>query len=423
MTREQFLSSFENVCELFESIKDTSSRLEKESLLASYSDKEFLKQILLYTYNPYYVYGIDSKSILNQDKCGGGAPDIFFLLDYLKVNNTGKIVDKIQVWSFLQGLKNGFLESYAVKVILKDLKIGINISTINKVFPRLIPEFKVGLCKTYEDGSSLRYDNYTVQPKLDGVRIIAICTGGSAELYTRNGMKVEGYDEVVKELSHECFKDYVLDGEIMTNDFDGTMKGLFALKEDKKAVYHIFDILRECEWKEQRTAIPHWQRYEKLSLMLYTLPEEQEFKYLKQVTGIKRTRQEIISNIEVLDEDARKLGYEGLVLKGDESPYEFCTPSKRSWGWIKYKSWKSEEFEVIGMEEGTGKYEGMLGALVVDVNGVKVKVGSGFSDEQRESLFIHEDLSYGKLAEIKYQEKTKDGSLRFPTFIKFRNDI
>lgn len=418
MTKEQFLSSFENVCELFESIKDTSSRLEKENLLASYSDKEFLKQVLLYTYNPYYVYGISSESIDKSNSINCYIVDcpetLFDLLDYLKNNNTGKLSHKESFYRLLFSIQNDFLESYIKKIVLKDLKIGINISTINKVFPRLIPEFKVGLCKTYEDGSSLRYDNYIVQPKLDGVRIIAICTGGSAELYTRNGMKVEGYDEVVKELSHECWKGYVLDGEIMTDNFDGTMKGLFALKEDKKAVYNIFDILHEKEFHEQRSTRTYEERFH----LYQRIIEDNDFNYLQGVFGQRIEKDEVIRDIEILDMIARTGGFEGLILKGVDSPYEF----KRSYAWTKYKSWQSEEFEVIGMEEGTGKYEGMLGALVINVNGVRVKVGSGFSDEQRDELWssLFPD---GLIAEVKYQEKTKDGSLRFPTFVKFRNDI
>lgn len=82
----------------------------------------------------------------------------------------------------------------------------------------------------------------------------------------------------------------------------------------------------------------------------------------------------------------------------------------------------TEEFTVIGMIEGKGKFSGMLGALTVDVDGVSVDIGSGFTDEQRDWLWNSCD-PVGSLVEIKYQEKTKDGSLRFPVFLKFRNDL
>lgn len=420
MNREEFLSSFENVCELFEEIGSTSSRLEKESLLSNYHDSEFLKDILLYTYNPYYIYGIDKKTVESYNKsrfkCSSTPETIYELLDYLKENNTGRDFDKDEFYFLLDNVDSDFLASWIKKIVLKDLKVGINIETINKIFPKLIPTFKVALCKTYESPADLRYGEYIVQPKLDGVRIIAICTGGSAELYTRNGMKVEGYDDVIKELSMDCWKDLVLDGEIMTGNFDGTMEGLFALKSNKKAVYHVFDLMSLSEFNSKRCEISYAQRFEHYNSIITS----NNFQFIDNVSGIIYENSEIVSDVSVLDKQARSLGYEGLILKGYNSPYEF----KRSYSWVKYKSWQSEDFEVIGMEEGTGKYADSLGAIVVNANGVAVKVGSGFSDEQREHLWSNQDdYINSAIAEVRFQEKTKDGSLRFPTFIKFRNDI
>ena len=55
-------------------------------------------------------------------------------------------------------------------------------------------------------------------------------------------------------------------------------------------------------------------------------------------------------------------------------------------------------------------------------DGVDVQVGSGFSDELRTSIWNDQASHIGRMIEVRYQEVTPDGSLRFPTFVCFRND-
>ena len=107
---------------------------------------------------------------------------------------------------------------------------------------------------------------------------------------------------------------------------------------------------------------------------------------------------------------------EGVVLKNLDGLYE----NKRSANWCKVKTFFSEDLRVIGMEEGKSgkKYAGTLGALFVDFNGVKVKVGSGFSDEERD-LFKKKQP---KIIEVEYKSVTKDGSLFHPSCVRPRED-
>jgi DNA ligase-1 len=79
------------------------------------------------------------------------------------------------------------------------------------------------------------------------------------------------------------------------------------------------------------------------------------------------------------------------------------------------------------MENGTGKYENVLGNLICeDEEGNLVKVGSGFSDNQREEYWNERNELIGNIVEIQYQEVTKNKngtkSLRFPVFVRFRDD-
>lgn len=112
---------------------------------------------------------------------------------------------------------------------------------------------------------------------------------------------------------------------------------------------------------------------------------------------------------------------EGIMLNLD-TPYEF----KRTKNLIKVKRFYSLDLKVIGVEEGTGRNKGRLGALIVDYKGNEVKVGSGFSDELREYYWKCKHELIGKIIEVKYKEQTKNKngteSLQFPVFVRLRED-
>jgi DNA ligase-1 len=117
-------------------------------------------------------------------------------------------------------------------------------------------------------------------------------------------------------------------------------------------------------------------------------------------------------------------GYEGVMIKDVDAPYQ-C---KRSHSWLKAKPFIEVTLEVVGVEEGTGRNEGRLGALVCtgqdDGKDIRVNVGSGFTDDQRSSIWAAGDDVLNRLVEIRADAVTQnqDGtySLRFPRFKTFR---
>ena len=89
---------------------------------------------------------------------------------------------------------------------------------------------------------------------------------------------------------------------------------------------------------------------------------------------------------------------------------------------MKLKAFHDVDLKIDNLLEGTGKHEGKLGSVVVRFNGVNVQVGSGFSDDLREKIWNDPEEFLERTIEVRYQEETPDGSLRFPTFVCFRND-
>ena len=125
----------------------------------------------------------------------------------------------------------------------------------------------------------------------------------------------------------------------------------------------------------------------------------------------------------------RTAGQEGAIVK----PLDGVYVKKRSYAWLKIKGEETNDLFITGAFEGTGKYEGMLGGVIVDFNGVAVRVGGGLSEAQRVELWADYQnditpgkgpfhLLLGKMIEVEAHEVTPDGSLRHPRFVRFRSD-
>lgn len=112
------------------------------------------------------------------------------------------------------------------------------------------------------------------------------------------------------------------------------------------------------------------------------------------------------------------MGYEGIMIKDMLATYKFG----RGYGVMKYKAFFDIDAKIERLNEGEGKYTGSLGSVTINLNGTEIQIGSGFSDDLRDSIWAAPDDFIGRMIEVRYQEKTPDGSLRFPTFVCFRND-
>lgn len=109
------------------------------------------------------------------------------------------------------------------------------------------------------------------------------------------------------------------------------------------------------------------------------------------------------------------LGGEGLMLRQPRSPYV----AGRSTTLLKVKTFHDAEATVIGHAPGAGKHKGRLGALIVQLaDGTKFNVGTGFSDEERES-----PPAIGTVITFRYQELSNDGVPRFPSYVGERIDV
>lgn len=298
---------------------------------------------------------------------------------------------------------------WAARIINKDLRSGFSHVTVNKVFPGFIEPFACSLAKTYDPDKHEINEYWCVQPKLDGLRMIVI----DGKAYTRNGRTIESVGHVLNELSELSFK-YVFDGEIMGSTEFNEDSGKIRKKgngPDLSLVYNIFDCVRRDQWRGLSS------NYLTRKTQLEKIFADYELKYSRLVESIDVPGSSAEALFKVRDEFIKK-GYEGAMLKDLGAPYIY----KRSDFILKLKDFLDADGKIVSVFEGKGRLRGKLGGVSVDFDGVETRIGSGFSDEQRETLWKRRNEIIGKTVEVKYQNKAPSGALRFGVFLRFRPD-
>jgi DNA ligase 1 len=326
---------------------------------------------------------------------------------------------------------NGFYR----RILIKDLRCGMSEKTVNKVakeFPQYaVPIFGCQLAHDSANHEKKMTGVKQIEVKLDGVRVITIIRGNKVEMFSRNGKQFHNFGHIIEELE-AVIKDYpvpyplVLDGEVMSADFQDLMKQIHRKdgKQHNDAVLHLFDTVplgcfMNGSWDKPQSfrseITKHWVEEHK-DVLEHVVACEWENVDLDTPEGEQRFKD--------INAAAVAGGYEGVMIKDVDAPYE-C---KRSHAWLKAKPFIEVTLEVVDVEEGTGRNEGRLGAIVCegidDGKNIRVNVGSGFTDIHRDDYWNSRDVLIGHLVEVRADAVTQnqDGtySLRFPRFKTFR---
>lgn len=300
-----------------------------------------------------------------------------------------------------------------LSLIQKNPRLGVSWHSYTKVTDTY--KFEVMLAKDINKVKNLekkvKFPVY-VQPKLDGYRAIAN-TDGKYELKSRNGKVYENFPTIVEALRLLGYNEDIPDGEIMSDDFQSMQKSAFASKRGTTVgdvKYFIFDVIQNNEFSR------------KICDRNFSLRLKELEKYKDRHPLIKVV-ETIMCNTweEVYDAHARFIeqGFEGTMVRLNK-PYEF----KRTDNLMKIKDMLSQDCTIKQVIEGKGKYAGVMGAIkVLQEDGQTLcEVGTGFSDEARAEFWKNKKSIIGSIVEIKFQELTPDGVMRFPVFMRFRND-
>jgi DNA ligase-1 len=278
--------------------------------------------------------------------------------------------------------------------------------------------------------------------------------GESVKFYSRSGKEFTTFEHLkapvgkmvtnwlvantinMKWFLEEAGAGLVIEAEVVSGSFNKTVSEVRRKDEQATdAVLCMFDVLplatftRE-EKKGCELAGPWLKRRQRI---------EQLMTYAPMTTSLRLLETQKVNSeeeIHTMYEEFRAKGLEGAIVKDPIALYH----RRRNHAWTKIKAEESVDVPITGAIEGTGKYQGKLGALVVNYNGVAVNVGSGLSDEQREEFWdahkrdeqrcadgedgipVDDFELLNRTIEVEYHEVTPDGSLRHPRFKRFRDD-
>lgn len=315
------------------------------------------------------------------------------------------------------------------RILLKDLKAGVEESTINKVLGKLAgtyPEAKVLMvpvfeCQLAHDGEKPEHQKKIkgrklLDIKLDGVRLLSVLDKeeGRTTQFTRNGKVNENFDSIRRALDRVLPLlpgSIVLDGEITGKDFQDLMTQ-FQRKEgvdDSNARLALFDIVPLVDFRAGICRTSQEQRHTALSALAPMLNQQSNgLIYVVPKVEVDLDTAEGQEAFSRFNKEAIAAGYEGIMIKDPQAPYE-C---KRSAAWLKKKPIIDVTLTVVAVNEGDAdsKYRGMMGALVCrgedDGRLIEVNVGSGFSDEQRVDFWARRESLIGMLVEVRADAMT-----------------
>lgn len=265
--------------------------------------------------------------------------------------------------------------------------------------------------KFSEQGHKIKYPAYA-QPKLDGIRCIAILKNGKCTLWSRTRKQIKSVPHIIAEIEKRFIADIVLDGELYNHEFKTNFEHIVHLvRQDKKpdpqctdVQYHIYDIINSDPFKDRIGHI----------VKCFTIGSP-IFKYLRLVETYRIEEDEV----QRWFNEFVKTGYEGAMLRNTDSLYV----NKRSYDLQKVKEFDDGEFKITGIEEGRGKLSGHVGAFVCETKEGKQFLAKMSGDTGRlKEYFLDHSLWKGKLLTVQYQGLTgATGVPRFPVGVTIRD--
>jgi len=415
---------------VIEELESTSSRLEKESILEREKNNIELFEGFFLALSPFITFGI-KKIPSHGGPDGQGLPwiafkELCFILS--KRELTGDAAREAIELALTASTKQQW-NNFFRRILIKDLRCGVSEKTINKVKPRAIPLFECMLAHDGTNHESKVSGKKLLEPKLDGVRALLVIDADAktATIYSRNGKILENFGHITKGIEDniELFdRSVVIDGEVVSTSFQALMKQVHRKSDADASDARLmaFDILPLSEFLKGKSTLGQRRRSNLLRSMKTVLDKVGSIDIIPQLEVDLDTAVGEIQ-FKQYNKDAIDTGFEGIMIKDPDAPY-VC---KRHVAWLKQKPFIEVSLTIVGIEPGTGKNEGKMGAAICegtdDGKFIRVNVGSGWTDDQRGEI---DDSVIGQVLEVRADAITQSQdsedvySLRFPRALRFR---
>ena len=412
------------ISDFLSELNESNSSNYKISTLKKYQNSEIVKQLLKLTYDKNnFNFGMSRTrllGILNESNFPEGIDKIDDYLDLLQ-ENSGKLSGNSAKEFYSLLLQKLTEDSHVIllNILGRDLKCGINIKNINKVFKNLIPKPNYMRCAVFSEKLVKKiHFPAMLQLKMDGTYREFNVSNGTVSAKTRAGEEYQ--NEVLFDIL-KSFPDGYYMGEL-TIDGESRFTGNGLINSLNppldKIIFTCWDFLTFDEYtgKVKTSYIDRFNR-------LQNLIENGDFKQVKLVEN------HIVNNVsEALKQVSLWMseGLEGGVLKDFNNTFKNGTSNTQ----LKIKLKVDAEMRITGFTEGTPgtKREGKIGAIQFanDEGTIKGQC-SGFSDAELEEFSKNKDSLIGKIISVEFNDITKAENneyyaLSHPRFIEIRND-
>ena len=280
-----------------------------------------------------------------------------------------------------------------------------------------------------------------VQPKLDGVRMLARKEGGVVTMWSRKGKVIDIPDKINHQLCDMLSEGQCTDGELYVHGWT-FQRIISAVKKKRKDTdlleYHIYDSPHEGLLFEDRI-VNNGEGYHSDSEIsappdgngdapfgFAPVPSGVHFPKHCQSWSIIGDRIKLVETyssssreeFDLYEKSMIKDGYEGMMARNKGSLYKF---KNRSYDLQKVKRFLDGEYQIVGGKDGSGRESGLIIYRCITIEGNIFDVRPRGSHEERREAFNNLEEYKGKMLTVRYQELTDDGIPRFPVGIAVRD--
>lgn len=412
------------ISEFLSELNESNSSNYKISTLKKYQNSEIIKQLLKLTYDKNnFNFGMSRTrllGILNESNFPEGIDKIDDYLDLLQ-ENSGKLSGNSakEFYSLLLQKLTEDSRVILLNILGRDLKCGINIKNINKVFKNLIPKPNYMRCAVFSEKLVKKiHFPAMLQLKMDGTYREFNVSNGTVSAKTRAGEEYFNpvlFEEMMNFPDGYYMGELTIDGESRFTG-NGLINSLNPPLD--KIIFTCWDFLTFDEYTG-KVKTSYIDRFEILQNLIAS----------RKVKQVKLVENHFVNNVsEALKQVSLWMseGLEGGVLKDFNNTFKNGTSNTQ----LKIKLKVDAEMRITGFTEGTPgtKREGKIGAIQFanDEGTIKGQC-SGFSDAELEEFSKNKDSLIGKIISVEFNDVTKAENneyyaLSHPRFIEIRND-
>ena len=399
----------------------------KLDLLKSMADDKDLRLAFEAAYNPYLNYWVSTfpEPMAKKQNPSVTLPEAIAFIKTIRSRSN----ETLEQLTDMAARMTQSDETALRLILARDLRCGVQIKTINKVWDNLIPIYPVMLCKNADDKTKKHIDFPAyVQTKMDGMRVNIVVQESFVDVFSRSGKPL---------LTHGVFNhltdlvvdhgSFVIDGELLFdfgelhNRQTGNGLGNKAVRqtispEEAAGMYvAAWDLIPFAHFQDGRYDTPYATRFGQLVEMTQRV---------ERVNVVTTAVMNDWEGIDRLFNEMLSIGEEGVIVKNKHAPWG----NTRSKDMLKLKAEKEVELRIVGYLPGKGKFEGMVGSFIMrtDDGGLEVNV-SGMSDDLRKNATENFDNYFDKVATVRYNayitSKGKEKAALFlPRLVTIRED-